>query len=303
MDLIKLSSGRISYKYFNSGKRECIVILPALGASCFEWEHLAQAWSVDYSVLIYDRHGYGDSDSSRKSRSPENTARELNELSEELGIKKFILVGHSMGGLCAFMYACAYPGCVKGLVLLDPVSPMNYKGREVFTKKEYKMAGFDKAANLVIGRLLCSLRLGWTLIPLLKQAPPFYYYRNFSKQAEQSILKNSVSSRTYDTAMKEYGYIENRAYLQGLSRKKLKSGIPIQLVLHTPQVMINEIGNYAKVGLSFAARIEDTWSGIMKWYLGAARKTELTTAANSAHAIHLSDPKAVRAAIDRIGKK
>lgn len=301
MDLITLSSGIISYRYYNPGKQKCLVILPALGASCAEWQHLAEEWSGDYSVLLYDRHGYGGSSRSKRPRSPENIAGELNELIERLGIGRFIPVGHSAGGLCAFMYSLLYPGHVEGLVLLDPMSPLNYMGRDVFTKKEYKRAGFDKAANLIIGRLLCSLRLGWTLIPMLKQAPPFHYYKHFSKEAGRMILKNSVSSSTYETAMKEYRYIVDKAYLQSLSGKRLKPGINIQLVLHTPQTMIDEIGNYAKVDGIFAGKIEETWAGIMRWYLKAAKKTKLWTAVKSAHAIHLSDPKTVRAAVDAAG--
>jgi pimeloyl-ACP methyl ester carboxylesterase len=301
MNLIKLSSGIVSYRYYDTRKPNCLVILPALAASCAEWEHLAELWSMDYSVLLYDRHGYGESGRSKNDRSPGNIAEELHELTQLLGIERFIPVGHSFGGICAYMYAYLHPDHVKGLVLLDPVSPLNYKGRDVFTKKEYKKAGFDKASNLIIGRLLCTLRLGWTLLPMLKQAPPFYYYKDFSKQAERMILRNSVSPTTYETAMREYRYIEDKKYQKSLLRKKLLPGIKLQLVLHTPQVMINEIRHYAKVDTAFAGRIEKTWSGIMNWYLKSAKKTKLWTAVKSAHAIHLSDPKTVRAAVDAVG--
>lgn len=46
--------------------------------------------------------------------------RAIEEWRKEMNFKKFILLGHSMGGFLAASYAIKYPGHVKHLILADP---------------------------------------------------------------------------------------------------------------------------------------------------------------------------------------
>jgi len=47
-------------------------------------------------------------------------AQDIQMVIDQLGIQRFILVGHSMGGSVAVAYAGAYPQRVAGLLLVDP---------------------------------------------------------------------------------------------------------------------------------------------------------------------------------------
>jgi pimeloyl-ACP methyl ester carboxylesterase len=47
-------------------------------------------------------------------------AQDVQTVIDQLGIQRFILVGHSMGGSVAVAYAGAYPQRVTGLFLVDP---------------------------------------------------------------------------------------------------------------------------------------------------------------------------------------
>ncbi|MBK7711377.1 MAG: alpha/beta fold hydrolase [Bacteroidales bacterium] len=74
-------------------------------------------------VLLYDRAGYG-----RSNTGPE--PRDINELSSELDSiltgfsenKKLILVGHSLGGMIIRDYAVKNPAKVAALLFVDPSS-------------------------------------------------------------------------------------------------------------------------------------------------------------------------------------
>jgi pimeloyl-ACP methyl ester carboxylesterase len=69
---------------------------------------------------VYDRAGTGWSDRVRLPRTALAVTDELHELLGTLGIRRAVLVGHSLGGLYARHYANRFPDETAGLVLLDP---------------------------------------------------------------------------------------------------------------------------------------------------------------------------------------
>lgn len=72
-----------------------------------------------YRVLAVDRPGHGYSDRpSTAGVVPAEQARLLHAALGRLGVEQPILVGHSWGGALALTYALAYPGAVRGLVLV-----------------------------------------------------------------------------------------------------------------------------------------------------------------------------------------
>ncbi|MFC1550383.1 alpha/beta fold hydrolase [Candidatus Neomarinimicrobiota bacterium] len=74
-------------------------------------------------VISYDRSGFGKSE-----LGPDNfiTIDEVNALKKCLEVQgfknKYILVGHSYGGLLVQLFALRYPDLVSGLVLIDPMN-------------------------------------------------------------------------------------------------------------------------------------------------------------------------------------
>lgn len=71
--------------------------------------------------VIYDRLGTGWSDVVELPRSGTQVTDDLHELLRVAAVPgPYVLVGHSLGGLHARLYAKRFPGEVAGLVLLDP---------------------------------------------------------------------------------------------------------------------------------------------------------------------------------------
>jgi pimeloyl-ACP methyl ester carboxylesterase len=75
-------------------------------------------------VVLVDRpgHGWSDRPGGARDASPARQAALIAQALERLGIERFVLLGHSLGGAVATAFALAYPDRLAGLVLLAPVT-------------------------------------------------------------------------------------------------------------------------------------------------------------------------------------
>lgn len=98
-----------------------VVVDTGIAAGMDEWEELQEALARDFLVVLYDRAGYGGSEPGPLPRDSAREADELKALLDTLSVPgPFVLVGHSLGGLNAQVYASRNPDDIAGLVLLDP---------------------------------------------------------------------------------------------------------------------------------------------------------------------------------------
>ncbi|OCT14793.1 alpha/beta hydrolase [Paenibacillus pectinilyticus] len=80
---------------------------------------------VKYAV--YDRFGYGYSDTTDKKRDIDTITNEIHEVLQLSGQKPpYLFVGHSLGSLETLRFAQKYPDEVKGIVMVDGGSPEFY---------------------------------------------------------------------------------------------------------------------------------------------------------------------------------
>ena len=87
----------------------------------FNWAKVLPAVSTRTRVCVYDRGGFGWSDPPRYPVTALSVTDDLHALLPRAGVTgSIILVGHSVGGFYATMYADRFPGEVAGLVLVDP---------------------------------------------------------------------------------------------------------------------------------------------------------------------------------------
>lgn len=125
-----------------------IVILHGLYGSSDNWMSIAGKLSDSYRVILPDQRNHGRS-AHNELHTYEAMSNDLHELVERLGVKKFILVGHSMGGKTASFFAKKWPGMLSGLVVID-IKPFAYSpgqggAGEMHRAILEKMAGTDPA--------------------------------------------------------------------------------------------------------------------------------------------------------------
>lgn len=97
--------------------------LPA--AESDEWKTVVEAIAKTNRVCLYSRAGLGSSDPPpTKTFTSRDVAKDLHELLKAADIQTpVVLVGHSLGGMHARVYAGMFPEDVAGVVLVDSAHP------------------------------------------------------------------------------------------------------------------------------------------------------------------------------------
>ena len=110
---VQLPSAALAYEKYGDGDINFVIEM-GLGASIGEWRQLAAKLAGRYTVLLYQRAGYGASSTFALERTPENIAAELHLLLKQVGHdRKVTVLAHSQGGLYVWKFAKMYPDLVE----------------------------------------------------------------------------------------------------------------------------------------------------------------------------------------------
>jgi esterase len=111
---------KLAYQEWGNPSSPPIVMLHGFGVSGHMFDEFAERMQDRYWLLALDQRGHGDSDWSESGDySREAFVEDLEGFRKAVGLDRFILIGHSMGGLNAVSYVNTYPGHVTALVLVD----------------------------------------------------------------------------------------------------------------------------------------------------------------------------------------
>jgi 3-oxoadipate enol-lactonase len=110
---IDFPDGKVSYREMGTGPS--IVFLHGLAGNSRSWEGQFDHFSKTHHVIAWDTPGYGRSDN--KKADINIYANCLNQLLVSLIKDRFLLVGHSMGGVLAGHFANRFKNQLVGLVL------------------------------------------------------------------------------------------------------------------------------------------------------------------------------------------
>ena len=97
-----------------------IVMLHGIRGFGETFSGVAQALQPNYRVIAFDQRGRGDSDwDPKRDYYTDTYVADLAAVVDHLGLQQFDLLGHSMGGINAIVYASLYPDRVRKLVIED----------------------------------------------------------------------------------------------------------------------------------------------------------------------------------------
>ncbi|MFJ6543462.1 alpha/beta fold hydrolase [Streptomyces sp. NPDC091385] len=115
---VDVGTVRLAYRVSGPPDAPPVVLLPALGEVADDWDAVAAELAGGRRVYALDLRGHGDSDWPGEY-SVELMRADVLGFLDALGLERADLVGHSLGGLVACLFAAAHPGRVARLVLED----------------------------------------------------------------------------------------------------------------------------------------------------------------------------------------
>jgi pimeloyl-ACP methyl ester carboxylesterase len=127
--------------YVEQGHGEAVIFIPGLGGDHMLWHRQMLAFAPHFRAIAPDNRGAGQSDHPDAPYTIEQMADDVAGLLDALGIERAHLIGASMGGFIAQMFALRHPHRLRRLILCctsfggPNVVPMPPETLAVFTQR------------------------------------------------------------------------------------------------------------------------------------------------------------------------
>src|SRR3989344_2887950 len=109
-----------------------VFILHGWGGSLASWAKVQELLSQhEFRVIALDLPGFGKSESPKEIWGVEEYAKFVLEFAESIGLKKFVLLGHSFGGQLATYIAAHHPEKLEKLILVSPAAIRRQPGTKI----------------------------------------------------------------------------------------------------------------------------------------------------------------------------
>jgi len=116
---IEVDGMRVHYR--DEGSGPVVIMIHGIVSSLHTWDAWADEMKGKFRVIRFDVPGFGLTGPANFKYKPGFFVRFLHGFVKKMELKKFSLIGNSLGGFISWKYAAGHPEQVEKLVLLDPV--------------------------------------------------------------------------------------------------------------------------------------------------------------------------------------
>jgi pimeloyl-ACP methyl ester carboxylesterase len=281
------------------GEGSPVVVLEAgAGDGTGVWRQVQGEIAKFTRVCAYDRAGYGWSDPISRPSDARNAVADLQALLKRAGLRApIVLVGHSVGGLYAQLFAATHPHQIAGMVLVDPTGLDDFRLVTKITTDEERLQQREGYLKRMASYALCldRDRRGVPLGPAgsecappatgdavmdglvrLEYAQPKYY------EAYQSEMKNFYPN-DYPMGLESVTTSQVRSHPLSLGDK------PFILLMTPGRVPPGERGEHLRA-----------WSTAVAEKLVTASSRGKLVKVSSGHYVHVEHPEVVIDAVRQV---
>ena len=135
---VMITANGMNFHYLDWGNEgsPVMLLLHGLRGHGHSWDDVAARFCGDYHILALDQRGRGETDwAPRGDYSTDAFVADIEEFCYTLGIEKFTLIGHSMGGRNSMAFGGRNPDMLEKLVIVDIGPEINPVGSARITRE------------------------------------------------------------------------------------------------------------------------------------------------------------------------
>ena len=237
-------------------------------------------------VCTFDRAGYGWSDEGPEPRDSQQNADELKALLENAGEEApYILVGHSLGGINAILFAAENPELVAGVVLLDSSHPDQM---ELLNAEVPEIVAIEDMTAGVYQSLLDLAEQGALTADMVAELRP----QGMSDADFETWAPLYIQAKNLRAMVAEYGLLDESLAEAGENGDL--GSIPLVVIAHGA-LLKDLLPAEALEALGLTPELLDTyealWRGLQEDHLNRSTDSTLIVAENSPHYVYVYEPE------------
>lgn len=228
------------------------------------------------TVVTYDRAGYAWSESAPTERTGANIVKDLHAALEKENIRgPYVMVGHSLGGMYARLFAQTYSNEVQSLVLID-ARPEDDERNTKALLEQAQFQGNPSASLLSLLKVSGAFRL----------FPDFMLDGLVAKQDRDTFV-NVIATPSYFHAKEEEALHAHST--EDAIRGQSLGSIPVRIIARgRPQDYVS-----AGIPVDIAQKLESIWQSGQRNMLNISKDSQLIVATRSGHMIIHDEPELV----------
>lgn len=238
MRSINLPNGEtISYKE-RTGGQKVILLIHGNMTSSVHWDVIFETLPEKYKIYAIDLRGFGHSSYRKKIQFIKDFSDDVKMFVDELGIKKFSLVGWSLGGAVSQRFCVDHIGYCEKLILLASVSSRGYPyyktNENGMTDMSKRLETLEEILNDIKFRLVQKaydttnttfLKQLWEKLIYVKNKPDPYRYKKYL--VDMTTQRNLAEC--YD-ALNKFNISHHHNGLVSGEGKIINMAIPIMII-------------------------------------------------------------------------
>lgn len=197
--------------FTSQGLGTAVVLLHGFLENSTMWNSISTELSKKFKVICIDLLGHGATENHGYIHTMENQAEMVKAVLDYLNLKRYILIGHSMGGYVALTFSQLFPTNIKGLCLMNSTA---------LPDSEEKKINRERVINAVKQNHQTFVRIA---IPMLFSEENRAIFTSEIKEITQEALK--ISPQGIIAAL------EGMKIRNNLSSIYKKETFPIQMII------------------------------------------------------------------------
>jgi pimeloyl-ACP methyl ester carboxylesterase len=251
-----------------------VIVEQGIGAQSLGWAPLNERMSAFTTVCAYDRAGMGYSDPLDHATPATEVARRLHTLLGKVGIDDIVLVGWSAGGMYAREYYRQFPDRVKGMVLVD----------SSHEQQLVRLGDPDVGYVNPFERERVLAPIGWTRLTGAVEA-------RFANSPLPAPVRDRLIALNLKSRLPRTMVAEGQGFRADLAANRTPPGLG-----SLPLIVLSE----GKPNNPFMQEHIRTWSELQDELAHLSTNGRHIVAAESAHAIHRTEPDLIFNAVREV---